>query len=140
MSSAMPGWALSQLHYNGGIAAAFLTHLAMATGESRWIDYARRYQRFSMSSCDEQFLTKQVCKSAWGAGLLYLATRDATYLPWIERMGRWFADGQDADGGWSNTAYIEPHPPLRHRRKQQRGVCGASGYGDCGVGGASGGW
>lgn len=104
-----------QLHYNGGIAAAFLTHLAMATGESRWIDYARRYQHFSMSSCNEQFLTKQVCKSAWGAGLLYLATRDATYLPWIERMGRWFADGQDADGGWSNTAYIEPHPPLRHR-------------------------
>ena len=104
-----------QLHYNGGIAAAFLSHLFMATGEQLWLDYARKYQRFSMESCDEQFLTKQVCKSAWGSGLLYLATGDETYIPWIEKMGLWFANGQDADGGWSNTPYIEPNPPLRHR-------------------------
>ncbi len=104
-----------QLHYNGGIAAAFLTHLFMTTGDESWLDYARRFQNFSMQSCPEQFLTKQVCKSAWGSGLLYLATGDSTYLPWIEKMGRWFADGQDPDGGWSNTPYIEPNPPLRHR-------------------------
>ncbi len=104
-----------QLHYNGGIAAACLTHLYMATGDAGWLDYARRYQRFSMESCEEQFRTKQVCKSAWGAGLLYLATGDDAYLPWVERMGRWFAEGQDPDGGWSNTPYIEPNPPLRHR-------------------------
>lgn len=104
-----------QLHYNGGIAAAFLTHLSMSTGDEGWLDYARRFQAFSMQSCPEQFLTKQVCKSAWGSGLLYLATGDAMYLPWIEKMGRWFAAGQDVDGGWSNTPYIEPNPPLRHR-------------------------
>lgn len=104
-----------QLFYNGGISASFLTQLFMATGETRWLDYARRYQRFSMESCDEQFETKQVCKSAWGSGLLYLATQDASYLPWISRMGAWFADGQELDGGWSNTKALEAEPPLRHR-------------------------
>jgi hypothetical protein len=104
-----------QLFYNGGISASFLTQLFMATGEDRWLDYARRYQQFSMDSCPEQFETKQVCKSAWGSGLLYLATGDERYVPWIARMGAWFADGQETDGGWSNTKAIEAEPPLRHR-------------------------
>ncbi len=104
-----------QLFYNGGISASFLTQLYMATGEGRWLDYARRYQQFSIDSCPEQFDTKQVCKSAWGSGLLYLATGDAAYVPWIARMGAWFADEQESDGGWSNTIAIESDPPLRHR-------------------------
>lgn len=104
-----------QVFYNGGIAASFLTQLHMATGEARWLDYARLYQQFSMDCCPEQFETKQVCKSAWGSGLLYLATGDETYVPWIARMGEWFADVQDPDGGWSNTKAIEADPPLRHR-------------------------
>ncbi len=48
-------------------------------------------------------------------GLLYLATGDESYVPWIARMGEWFADGQEADGGWSNTKALEADPPLRHR-------------------------
>ena len=104
-----------QLFYNGGISASFLTQLYMATGESRWQEYARRFQQFSIDSCPEQFETRQVCKSAWGAGMLYLATGDASYVPWIARMGQWFADGQEPDGGWSNTKAIESDPPLRHR-------------------------
>lgn len=104
-----------QLFYNGGIAASFLTQLYMATGETRWLDYARKYQRFSMTSCPEQFETRQVCKSAWGSGLIYLATGERRYLPWIARMGAWFVDVQDSDGGWSNTRALEADPPLRHR-------------------------
>jgi hypothetical protein len=104
-----------QVFYNGGISASFLTQLYMATGEGQWLDYARRYQQFSIDSCPEQFETKQVCKSAWGSGLLYLATGDEYYVPWIARMGEWFADVQDPDGGWSNTKAIEADPPLRHR-------------------------
>jgi hypothetical protein len=104
-----------QLFYNGGIAASFLTQLYMATGESPWLDYARRYQQFSMECGPEQFETKQVCKSAWGAGLLYLATGDEPYIPWIAHMGEWFAGNQEPDGGWSNTKALEANPPLRHR-------------------------
>ena len=104
-----------QLFYNGGIAASFLAQLYMATGESIWIDSARCFQQFSIDACPEQFETKQVCKSAWGSGLLYLATGDTSYLPWIARMGEWFVAGQEPDGGWSNTKALEADPPLRHR-------------------------
>lgn len=104
-----------QYHYNGGIAAAFLTQLGMATSDATWLDLARAYQRFSMETTARQFETKQVCKSAWGAGLLSLVTGDASYLPWLVRMGDWFAAEQEPDGGWSNTRYLDPDPPLAHR-------------------------
>ncbi|HEY8447989.1 MAG TPA: hypothetical protein VIL01_12865 [Thermomicrobiales bacterium] len=104
-----------QLHYNGGIAAAFLAQLGMATGDSKWLELGRAYQRFSMESTERQFATKQVCKSAWGAGLLFHATRDPEYLPWLRKMGAWFVAEQEADGGWSNTRVLDPDPPLAHR-------------------------
>jgi hypothetical protein len=104
-----------QLHYNGGIAASFLTQLFMATGDGDWLELARAFQRFSMDSTPNQFKTKQVCKSAWGAGLLYLATRDERYLPWLQTMAEWFVTGQEADGGWRNTSHLDPDPPLAHR-------------------------
>lgn len=104
-----------QMHYNGGIAAACLAHLHMATGDERWLTLAAKFQRFSMESTARQFETKQVCKSAWGAGLLYLITRDERYLPWLIRMGDWFAAEQEADGRWSNSRYVEPNPPLAHQ-------------------------
>ena len=104
-----------QFHYNGGIAAACLTHLFMATGDEQWLDLARAYQRFSMESTPRQFETKQVCKSAWGSGLITLAGGDDAYLDWLIRMGDWFAAEQEADGRWSNTRYIDPDPPVQHQ-------------------------
>lgn len=101
-----------QFHYNGGIAAAFLTHLYFATGEARWLTLAEAYQRFSMESTQRQFEVKQVCKSAWGAGLLWLATRDRRYREWALRMGDWFVAEQAADGSWANSAYLDPTPSL----------------------------
>ena len=59
------GRSVQEYHYNGGIAAAFLGQLHAATGEGRWLEAAKAYQRFSMESTDRQFETKQVCKSAW---------------------------------------------------------------------------
>jgi hypothetical protein len=106
---------VQQMHYNGGIAAAFLAHLHMATGDQRWLDLAVKFQRFSMESTPRQFETKQVCKSAWGAGLLYLVTGDERYLPWLLKMGDWFAAEQEPDGHWSNSRYIEANPPLAHQ-------------------------
>jgi hypothetical protein len=106
---------IRQFHYNGGIAAACLTHLFMATGDEQWLDLARAYQRFSMASTPRQFETKQVCKSAWGSGLLTLAGGEDTYLDWLIRMGDWFAAEQEVDGRWSNTRYIDPDPPIQHQ-------------------------
>ena len=104
-----------QYHYNGGIAAACLTHVYMLTGDARWIELARKYQRFSMESTEGQFLTKQVCKSAWGSGLISLATGDAGYEAWLIKMGDWFTAEQEVDGRWSNTKRLDPNPPLAHQ-------------------------
>jgi hypothetical protein len=109
------GQEIRQYHYNGGIAAACLAHLFMATGDACWLDLARSYQRFSMESTPRQFETKQVCKSAWGSGLLTLAGGDDAYLEWLVRMGDWFAAEQEADGRWSNTRYLDPDPPIQHQ-------------------------
>jgi len=104
-----------QYHYNGGIAASFLGHLHLATGDPRWLELGRNYQRYSMESTDEQFKTRQVCKSAWGAGLLSLATSDPVYLPWLLKMGDWFVGLQLTDGSWTNTPYLDPDPPVERR-------------------------
>jgi hypothetical protein len=97
-----------QYHYNGGIAAAFLTKLYLATGEDEWLEYARRYQEFSMTTDECQFQSMQTCKSGWGAGLLYLATREPRYRDWTVRMGDWFLEHQFEDGHWENTKYWTP--------------------------------
>jgi hypothetical protein len=104
-----------QMHYNGGIAASCLAQLYMATGDERWLELARGYQRFSMESTPRQFEVRQVCKSAWGSGLISLATGDDSYVPWMLRMGDWFTEIQEADGRWSNSSYIEANPPLAHQ-------------------------
>ena len=99
-----------QHHFNGGIAAAFLSQLYLATGVQTWLDLARAYQEFSMSTDAVQFRSMQTCKSSWGSGLLYLATRDRTYFYWTRRMGDWFTSHQYADGHWENTHYWNPVP------------------------------
>ncbi len=99
-----------QYHYNGGIAAAFLTKLYMATGDEQWLDLARKYQAFSMTSDECQFQSMQTCKSGWGSGLLYVATREQSYRDWTVRLGDWFVGHQFEDGHWENTKYWTPDP------------------------------
>jgi hypothetical protein len=101
-----------QYHYNGGISAAFLTQLAMATAEESWLDLARQAQEFSMTTDVCQFQSMQVCKSGWGSGLLYLTTREERYRDWTVRLGDWFVDHQFEDGHWENTRYWVPEPTL----------------------------
>ena len=99
-----------QYHFNGGIAAAFLTKLHMATGETEWLDLAREYQEFSMTTDECQFQSMQVCKSGWGAGLLYVVTREPRYRDWTVRLGDWFLEHQYEDGHWEPTKYWMPNP------------------------------
>ena len=101
-----------QHHFNGGIAAAFLSHLYMATGSTRWLDLAREYQRFSMTTEDCHWESKQICKSGWGSGLLYLTPREPQYRNWTVRLGDWFVEHQLPDGHWENTKFWSPQPTL----------------------------
>jgi squalene cyclase len=54
----------------------------------------------------------QVCKSGWGAGLLYLVTRETRYFDWTKRLGDWFVQHQYQDGHWENTKFWTPNPSL----------------------------
>ena len=99
-----------QYHYNGGIAAAFLTKLYMATGEEQWLDLARQYQAFSLTTDECQFRCMQTCKSGWGSGLLSVAPRDRDYRAWTVRLGDWFVGHQFEDGHWENTKHWTPDP------------------------------
>jgi hypothetical protein len=101
-----------QHHFNGGIAAAFLTKLYMATSETAWLDLARAYEEFSMTTDECQFQSMQTCKSGWGSGLLYLVTRQPRYRDWTVRLGDWFVDLQREDGRWENTKVFNPNPTL----------------------------
>jgi len=101
-----------QHHFNGGIAAAFLTQLYMATGEREWLTLAKEYQEFSMTTDECQFQSMQTCKSGWGSGLLYVATQKRRYHDWTVRLGDWFVEHQLEDGHWENTKYWTPHPTL----------------------------
>lgn len=101
-----------QHHFNGGIAAAFLTELYMATAEPVWLDLARQYEAFSMTTDSCQFESMQMCKSGWGSGLLYLVTREAAYRDWTVRLGDWFVGLQHEDGHWENTKAFIPIPTL----------------------------
>jgi hypothetical protein len=105
----------AQLHYNGGIAAAALVHIGMVTGDTRWYDLARQYQQFSIDSTPLQFNTRQVCKSAWGSGLITLATGTDDYRDWLIKMVNWFADLQEENGSWRNTPALDPDPTPSRR-------------------------
>jgi hypothetical protein len=101
-----------QHHFNGGIAAALLAKLYMATGEARWLELAQHYQDFSMTTHPCQFQSMQTCKSGWGSGLLYMVTREARYRDWTVRLGDWFVEHQTEDGHWENTRHWTPDPTL----------------------------
>lgn len=104
---------VQQMHYNGGIAAAFLVRLYLATADRQWLDLARCYQAFSMESTEQQFEVMQVCKSGWGGALLYATTQEPQYRDWTIKLGDWFVAHQLADGHWTNSHYIDPNPPLQ---------------------------
>ena len=73
----------------------------MVDPRSNYASLARDYMAFSMQCTPRQFDYAQVCKSGWGAALLYQLTGDAEYGAWAARVGNWFVETQQADGSWS---------------------------------------
>ncbi|MFN8620023.1 MAG: hypothetical protein U0869_04625 [Chloroflexota bacterium] len=84
----------------GGISAGFLCRLALAIGESRWVDLAKRYQAFSMAATPDQRKYPSFCKSSWGSSLLYELTGEPVYRDWTMGMGDWYVAMQDPAGYW----------------------------------------
>ena len=117
-----------QWHFDGGIAAAFLTKLYLATGEPRWLALAEEFQAFSMTSGPEMFHSWQTCKSGWGAGMLYLATGERKYLEWTLLMGDWFLARQHDGGEWKADFVADPPgcPYTEEQRNEQWTIHGVA--------------
>jgi hypothetical protein len=88
----------------GGISAGFLCRLYLADPKPEYLDLARRYMAFSMAATDAQFKYPAVCKSSWGASLLYQLTGEQVYLDWTTRLGDWYVETQEPDGRWHPLA------------------------------------
>ena len=84
----------------GGISAGFLCRLYLADPDPDLLELARRYQAFSMAATEAQFKYPSVCKSSWGASLLFQVTGEEIYRQWTYRMGDWYVATQEADGRW----------------------------------------
>ena len=89
-----------QYWFWGGICAAFLSRMYLAEPRPEYLELARRYQAFSMASTEAQFGYLAVCKSAWGAALLWQITGEPIYRDWALRMGDWFVARQERSGAW----------------------------------------
>jgi len=92
-----------QMYFNMGIAAAFLSRLAMATGDPDWIELGKRYLSIGFNVLDEMYETAQVGKVGWGSALIYGVSGDEKYLRLAERVGEAMIAQQTDTGGWDNT-------------------------------------
>lgn len=98
-----------QAFYNPGIAAAFLSKYAMATGRVDALELAKKYLELTVAGGEQQFDSTdsvQVCKFAWGAAALYEATGEEQYRRYARRMGAWFVECQEPAGSWSNSPFL----------------------------------
>lgn len=92
-----------QRYFQMGIAAAFLTKLALATGDEAHLDLARKYLDLAFRCTDGMYQTAQVGKVGWGAALLFGATGDERIGGLASRVGAAMLDQQNGDGSWDNT-------------------------------------
>ncbi len=84
----------------GGIASGFLGRLYLIDRDPGLLKLARDYLAFSMAATDAQFKYPAVCKTSWGAALLFQITGEDVYRDWLARMARWYLDTQDGAGYW----------------------------------------
>jgi hypothetical protein len=104
-----------QAYFHSGIAAAFLAGFAQQTGDGDALELGRQYLRMSTEGTPAQFddhSSVQICKFGWGAAAMLTADPAGGHLPWVERMARWFVDGQRPDGAWAPSSFMTPKPQL----------------------------
>ena len=92
-----------QPYYMFGIAAAFLTEYALATGLREPLDDAAAFLEPAHNATPAMYATAQVGKVAWGAALLYSATGELRQRKLAERAVEALLSQQNPDGSWDDT-------------------------------------
>ena len=92
----------NQQFFNPGIAGGFLTRLFQATGESEWLEVAKRYMHFAEIASDHLITLPGLSqgKTGWGASVLYTLTGEDKYRELAIRIGDSILSYQAEEGYW----------------------------------------
>lgn len=100
-----------QYYFNYGIAAAFLSSLAAATGEQRWLKLAQSFLRASQHCSEDVYEIPQSGKIGWGAAWTYRLSGDPADLKLAETIASYLRKTQFPEGNWVNPAAYDPKAP-----------------------------
>jgi len=101
-----------QTFFNPGIAGGFLARLYQSTGETEWLDLAKRYMLLAEGASDFQFRTLRAGKTGWGASALYTITGEDKYGEMATRIGDNIIAMQDDQGFWSGAIETSDTPSI----------------------------
>ena len=90
-----------QAYWFPGIAVAFLTRLAMETGQDAHATRARDFMAFAMTCADDKYATLASGKLGWGAKLLGLHTGEAAFFHPARIVAENLLHVQRDDGRWT---------------------------------------
>jgi hypothetical protein len=102
-----------QQYYNPGIAAAFLGRYSASMGDATALDRAWEFLDLNVSGIPSQFDPRdnmQICKFAWGAGVLLDVSGTPQALEHVLRMVDWFEQSQLPAGSWHPSAFLKADP------------------------------
>lgn len=94
-----------QWFWGPGLVSAFLGMLYLATKERTYLEYGKKYQDFVQSCTPRQFEGIEVCKTGWGASIMYQITKEKKYLDWAIKVGDYFVSTQKSDGRWVDDRF-----------------------------------
>ena len=91
-----------QQFFNPGIAGGLLARLYQATGESEWLELAKRYMYFAEIASDHLITLPGLRqgKTGWGASVLYTLTGEEKYRELAVRIGDSILSYQAEEGYW----------------------------------------
>lgn len=91
----------TQWYFEYGIAAAFLSSLAAATGDKNWQHLAQQFLRATRHCREDVYQQPQSGKIGWGAAWTYRLSRDPEDRKVIEEVMAGLKALQSVEGWWS---------------------------------------
>ena len=91
--------------FYAGIAAGYLADLHTLSGRSRYLEAARGFIDFDLTTNPDSFKWPSKCKVGWGAALLYRVTGENRYRQLAEQVAdiTWLG-AQKEDGSWGGMS------------------------------------
>ena len=97
-----------QYFFHPGIAGGFLARLYQSTGETQWLELAKRYMLFAETATDNLLRLLRAGKVAWAASVLFTLTGERKYRDMAVKIGNNIVEQQSPDGSWSSVGTEGP--------------------------------